>query len=103
MWLQEREFGVDSDAFIVSVGRKTGNTGRPQATVKDGNTVHAAVGVRDFTNAGHELRIAHLHRSSTGGVHQVAELLVKYGAPPSILSGDPACVFLKLTLRWLCV
>jgi hypothetical protein len=92
--LQEREFGVDSDAFIVSVGRKTGNTGKAQATMKDGNTVHAAVGVRDFTNAGHELRIAHLHHSADG-VHQVAELLVKYGAPPSILSGDPACVFLN--------
>ena len=51
MWLQEREFGVDSDAFIVSVGRKTGNTGAAQATLKDGNTVHAAVGVRDYTNA----------------------------------------------------
>jgi hypothetical protein len=71
VWLQEREFGVDSDAFIVSVGRKTGNMGRPQATVKDGNTGHAAAGVRDFTNAGQELRLAPRHRSSTGGVHPV--------------------------------
>jgi hypothetical protein len=53
-WRRERwdEFGPDCDAFLVSVGHKTGNTGQVVATVKDGNTAHAAEDVRDVTNAG---------------------------------------------------